>query len=145
MKKKTKYACLASIAALGLVGIFCAPQVAQTKPLVAESDPLYYLPPNLRAAFLESLVFTPKGLASFNYSYFSEANLSAAQVYEILSLYGVGYVTHLVPGLRFTSESDRELVPEAHPFTDYENFWCVSDATCAPKFQHICIGDNCGH
>lgn len=86
-----------------------------------------------------------EGLATFNYSYFVEADLSVAQVYDILSIYGAGSATYLVPGLKFSAGVDRNLVPEARPFTDYPNYRCESAASCAYKFQYICIGDNCGH
>ncbi|WP_147455555.1 hypothetical protein [Solilutibacter pythonis] len=67
--------------------------------------PLSYLSESARKRFIKSLVFTERGLASFDY-WDLRAELTAAQAYEVLSLFGAQRSTGPIPNLRIVNERD---------------------------------------
>lgn len=55
-------------------------------------SPLGYLDPQSKQKFLNSLVFTPVGLASFDHTVF--ATLTPTQAYQVLSLFGLQHALY---------------------------------------------------
>lgn len=111
-------------------------------------SPIRRLSKGAQERFLQSLVFTDSGLASFDYRDL-RAELTATQVHEVLSLFGVQRTTRSIPGLRVVNDADAAIVGARRvrasmmPSVDYDNYWCESRATCRPSTGGICIGDNC--
>lgn len=109
--------------------------------------PLGLLSSAAQQRFLQSLVFTKGGLASFDTSDL-RAELTATQVYRILAIFGAQDTTKSIPGLRVQDSTDAAIVGqgklEAQPFADYYNYKCIPPATCVYNIQTICIGNNCG-
>lgn len=105
--------------------------------------PLNALSPAARDRFLNSLVFTERGLGGF---YFAdlEAQLTASQIYRVLSLFGAQHATALLKEARIESKAD-EIIMEYtlsadEPIAgDYQHYECVSRATCGPKSGYICM------
>jgi hypothetical protein len=94
--------------------------------------------------FLESLVFTEKGLASYRYRELEE-ELTPRQAFELLSLFGA---QKTIAQLRFLQSSPEELEAMAKiaPVLndDHRGYRCVPPATCLAAMDMICIGVNCG-
>lgn len=109
----------------------------KTSPLSALSD-------RSRKIFVESLVFTEHGLASYRFREL-ESELTPRQAFELLSLFGV---QKTVGYLRFeqASAEEREAVAKLAPifFEDHKGYRCVPPATCQASMDNICIGANCG-
>lgn len=74
-----------------------------------ENTPLGVLPEIEREIFINSLVFTRRGLASFDYSVFSYGP-TATEVYNILALFGSQSTTPFLPGLTIASEADNSIM-----------------------------------
>ncbi|MDP5211341.1 hypothetical protein, partial [Microbulbifer sp. 2205BS26-8] len=74
-----------------------------------ENTPLGVLPEVEREIFINSLVFTRRGLASFDYSVLSYGP-TATEVYNILALFGSQSTTPFLPGLTIASESDNSIM-----------------------------------
>lgn len=110
------------------------------------NSPLSVLSTGGRTRFIQSLVFTEKGLASFDYSDL-RSELTASQVFRILRLFGVEHAISSIPNLRTAHEIDSLLISTLRigidPEIDYNNYSCVSKATCSYTSNSICIGDNC--
>ena len=105
--------------------------------------PLNALSPAARDRFLNSLVFTERGLGGFYYADL-EAQLTASQAYRVLSLFGAQHATSLLQGARIESRADEiilenTLAPVDGAGGDYQNYECVSRATCGPKHGYICM------
>jgi hypothetical protein len=112
-----------------------------------QESPLMLLSPGAKARFLDSLVFTKGGLASFDYRDI-QAELTATQAYQLLALFGAQRSTKAIPGLRISSPSDAAIVESGSDPTimaDYQDYWCASPATCDRRVGSICIGSNCQH
>ncbi|MDO0844162.1 hypothetical protein EIQ06_14985 [Xanthomonas campestris pv. campestris] len=125
-------------------------------------SPLKYLSPSNRERFLNSLVFSESGLASYSYQDL-EMELNALEAYKVLSLFGQQATVALIPGLRqsdgfskaiMSSVDSREPVnaisgeyrPDASKdpdYPDYPDYACVAKATCGQSMGKICIGANC--
>jgi len=107
-------------------------------------SPLLSLPKDARQAFLDSLVFTERGLAS--YRYVPLQGIDAAHAYRVLALFGVQGSLAAVPGMSARSEEGR-LVRAAESkdpmLIDYPGYACASKATCTGSHSSICIGNNC--
>lgn len=108
--------------------------------------PLSALSNGAQQRFLLSLVFTERGLASFD-TYDLRTELTATQVYKILALFGAQHTTKSIPGLQIRDATDAAIVDQGrgriYPSTDYYNYKCSPPATCAYNMQTICIGNNC--
>ena len=107
-------------------------------------SPLRFLSPGARQRFIQSLVFTDKGLASFDYRDL-RVELSATQAYQLLSLFGAQRSTRAIPGLQATTATDATIMWNGGDgvIGDYPDYWCESKATCRPSTGAICIGGNC--
>ncbi|WP_444903596.1 hypothetical protein ACJJIU_19875 [Microbulbifer sp. CnH-101-E] len=93
-----------------------------------DNSPLRVLPEIERDIFINSLVFTKKGLASFDYSALTYGP-SVTEVYSILALFGSQSVTPFLPGLSVTSGPDKSIMnaadtmPVASQLLDYQCRW----------------------
>lgn len=105
-------------------------------------SPLDRLSVQGRQRFLASLTFSDKGLSSFRYGDL-RAELTASQIYQVLSLFGAQQHTSAIPGVRVVTSADHAIMSGPHPNTDYPNYWCASHATCLTQELAICIGANC--
>jgi hypothetical protein len=100
--------------------------------------------------FLKSLVFTDRGLASFDYRDLKR-ELTAGDIYELLSLFGAQRTTFSIPDLKSLSATDEFVTMLSCGATvcicdsgcDYPEYWCSSTATCSAKKGSVCIGSNC--
>ncbi|HEX6096537.1 MAG TPA: hypothetical protein VF432_09455 [Thermoanaerobaculia bacterium] len=105
-------------------------------------SPLNLLSPAARERFLNSLVFTDRGLGGYHYGDL-QAQLTASQIYRLLSLFGAQHTTPLLKGARIESRADQlimehEVAPDNAP-ADYKDMECVSRATCGPHLTYICM------
>lgn len=111
-------------------------------------SPLNLLSPGARQRFLDSPVFGQRGLASFDYLDL-RMELTAAQIYRLLQLFGVQRSLTLIPQPRVESPADAAVMAALSPGAiirrgiDYGDHWCESRATCRRSTGAICIGDNC--
>lgn len=108
------------------------------------TSPLHQLSPGARDRFLNSLVFTEAGLGGYYYGDL-QAQLTASQIYRLLSLFGAQHTTPRIRGARIESRADQLIMdqPESMlPPADYEHYECVSRATCGPRTNYICTS-NC--
>lgn len=112
------------------------------KPNIGET-PFRYLSSQSLDLFVESLTFTPRGLASFRYAEL-EAELTPSQIYEVLSLFGVQYLTPQFRYARVETELDQRILEMPTIMKDYKDHYCNPPATCDAYAQRICIGENCG-
>jgi superfamily I DNA/RNA helicase len=112
-----------------------------------KNSPLMLLSKGARQRFLQSLIFTDRGLASFQYSEL-RSELNASQIYRLLSIFGAQNSTKSIPGLRVESETDAAVYDQVtgllQPAVDYPDRMCVTPATCRKSIDDICIGNNCG-
>lgn len=104
-----------------------------------------------RDAFLNSLVFTEKGLGSFNFRVL-EDELTPTQIHEVLSLFGLGALVPHFKGARVETENDERLLSldtasqdgRESPCPIIENAECSPPATCRSDIFAWCITCNCG-
>lgn len=66
---------------------------------------LHTLPAHARQEFIDSLVFTPRGLGS--YSYVPLKSLSVTEIHRILSLFGVQTSIESIPGLHAIDDAEQ--------------------------------------
>lgn len=103
----------------------------QTTP----DSPLNRMSPDARQRFVDSLVFTDRGLAS--YRYVELQSLSTTDVFEILNLFGVERTAPTIS--KETAPSNfSEIIGDG----DREGYWCSSHATCSVASGSICTS-NC--
>ena len=105
-------------------------------------SPLDRLSAPARERFLASLKFGDNGLASYSYVEL-ESELSATEIYRILSLFGAQHTTSMLKNARQNTPADRTIMsaPINSPY-DYRDFWCWDRATCAKSLDYICTS-NC--
>lgn len=120
----------------------------QLSQMLTINSPLDQLSDESRQQFIDSLVFTEKGLASFDKNGL-EKELRPLQIYKILSLFGFQHLTGMLTGAKSETTSDvliksNDFNINGHTdsFTDYMDFACVSRATCEFKTGSICTS-NC--
>ncbi len=105
-------------------------------------SPLNLLSPAARDRFLNSLVFTDRGLGGYQYRDL-QAQLTASQIYQLLSLFGAQHTTSLLKGARVESKADQIIMENdfeiVQPPADYKDMECVSRATCGPRLNYICM------
>jgi hypothetical protein len=102
------------------------------------NSPLSHLAPEARQRFVDSMVFSADGLAS--YSYADLQALSATEVYRILRIFDVEATTPMIRKAGVSSESDKAVMNII--IAGYEDHYCASRATCGPQTNSICT-DNC--
>ncbi|MDH5823578.1 hypothetical protein QFW77_11330 [Luteimonas sp. RD2P54] len=107
----------------------------------AEGTPLAALSPGAQQRFLQSLVFSEAGLASFYYEDL-RAELSPTQIYRLLSLFGAQRSTPSIPGLRVKSKADELIVTPQADGGDHQGYLCHSPGTCMESRSFICT-HNC--
>lgn len=124
------------------------------------NSPILYLSDKARTRFLESLEFSENGLASFDYRDL-QRELTASQIYEVLSLFGMQKTIRSIPHLRVASDLDKAVIdaaylplscntpgpvlPGAGGFCDddhWHNYVCRSPGTCSGRNGSICTS-NC--
>ena len=111
-------------------------------------SPLSLLSAGAKQRFVQSLRFSDRGLASFDYRDLRD-ELTASQIYRILSLFGAERTTASIPNLRVSSTTDELIllqrggVSQLRMTEDYPGFACISRASCAKAADHICIGSSC--
>lgn len=113
---------------------------------IPKDSPLLLLSDGARDRFIQSIVFTDHGVASFQYADL-RAELSASEVYRLLSIFGLQNSTKSIPDLRIESAADEAVIDDAAgvgPLADYVDYKCRPPATCTRSMFDICIGDNCG-
>jgi hypothetical protein len=110
-----------------------------------------------RATFLASLVLTEKGLGSFN-ARSLEDELTPTQIYEVLSLFGLGELVSQFKNARIETSHDERLLSigaatkddaatqclTCGPCPAIYNYRCSPPATCKPQYQNYCVTCNCG-
>lgn len=113
----------------------------------SKASPLDALSPKARDRFLASVTFNEKGITGFSYEDL-QAELTASQIYKILSLFGAQHTTSTLRKARVESPLDSEIMV---PFgdgsgplcpsqpCDYDGYKCEARATCAPNFNTICM------
>lgn len=106
----------------------------QTHLQTATSSPLDRLSPAAKQRFVSSLIFTEYGLGSFQYSALNE--LSATEIYQILSLFGVERAGSLFNKGSVFSNFQEELVE------DHTDYLCEGIGTCRQASGYICTS-NC--
>lgn len=102
-----------------------------------EKTPLHALSTGAQVRFLQSLVFTENGLASFYYEDM-QRELDATEAYRILSLFGAQNSTRAIPGIRIASKSDELIMTPAADGGDHVGYLCHSRATCMESPSFIC-------
>ena len=99
------------------------------------NSPLDYMSPVAKQDFLSSLVFTERGLGSFQYS--DLKNLPPTQVYQILSLFGTESAGSLITEQRVPGHSS------VFEDVDVPDYACSNvQAACVPAIGAICMS-NC--
>lgn len=104
---------------------------------------------NARKRFIAGLQFGRQGLASYDYEPIT-SELTAAQAYRLLSLFGAQRTISLLPGLKIESVSDQgvmafsdsEFSKKGGPVSDiidYPGYACVRRATCTDSPHSICM------
>lgn len=112
-------------------------------------SPINLLPSSVKWEFIASLKFGDEGISSLRYDIL-EGELSAKEIYEIFSLFGIQNLTSYASEAAVTDELDAlALEIGANPtpnqtivFADYDNYECVSEGTCGPRNGYICTS-NC--
>lgn len=102
-----------------------------------------------QAEFISSLVFSDKGLASYNFKVI-EDSLSVTEAYELLSLFGVQDTIRHLKGLKVKTTADlliqrKHMTPLSCCEESEENekgYRCSSPGTCSMSQTQICT-DNC--
>lgn len=111
-----------------------------------EDSPLGKLSAGAQQRFLESLVFTDRGLGSFSYQDLRN-ELTVTEIYQVLSIFGSQRVTTAIPGLRAVSDSDNLIIrslsfPDKNRMMGHAEYWCSSRVTCSRSASQICTS-NC--
>lgn len=106
-------------------------------------SPLSALSPGAQKRFLQSLVFSERGLASFDYTDL-RIELTATQIYQLLRIFGLERSIGVIPNLRVLTPTD-QLVIDAYQsiIFDYQDKWCSSRATCSNRIGDVCVSANC--
>lgn len=105
-------------------------------------SPLDRLSPSAKSRFVRGLSFNEKGLSGFKYDDL-EAELSPAEIFRVLSLFGVEHLTSKLDKSRIKNPTDAQVMG-ARPGDDYfvedhKGYQCVSRANCASYPGYICM------
>ena len=117
--------------------------------VLLQKSPLDYLSAESKRRFVNNLKFGENGLSSFYYSDL-EAELTATQIYNILSLFGAQHLTYLMKDARVESPLDATLLLDRYIVTDsdggagddHSGYKCESPGTCVISSGRICTS-NC--
>jgi|GEM_PF-6357254 len=115
----------------------------------AEDTPLSELSDAGLELFVDSLLFTDRGLASFDAGVL-EQELTPTQIYAVLELFGLEWLTPSFDQARVESEYDENIialsVEDVSPQCDYiEYAECSPPATCESTIRlAYCVLCNCG-
>ncbi|MCU4491431.1 hypothetical protein [Acinetobacter guillouiae] len=108
------------------------------------NNPIERLTPSGKTRFINSLEFSKTGLGSYSYTDLVN-ELSASEIYQILSLFGVQHSISKA-NLKITNDSDRKVVKAlssgASLQADRRDYWCGNPGTCHPRRWYICT-QNC--
>lgn len=111
---------------------------AYLRGVAAPVSPLSKLSPGARERFLASLTFNENGLTGFSYEDL-RIELTATEIYRVLSLFGAQHDTALIGGVRIQSASDAQIMENPLPPDDHEGYACVGRATCNTRPSFICM------
>ena len=130
----------ASSVALALAPIRSASQLrSYIASTPADLSPLFYTTPQERNAFVASLRFGRNGLIDFNYMPLKQ--LRAAQVYQLLSLFGLQSTSYLV-GSTAADAVDQEInTPMLR--ADFEIDSYCDGNVCSRSIGKACVTQNC--
>lgn len=106
-------------------------------------SPLDALTPAAKTRFISSLTFNSKGVTGYSYVDL-QSELTAGQVYKILSLFGIEGDTGMI-GARVESAADSEALSRAAAEPDtvaHKGYECANPGTCSPDPPDICTS-NC--
>ncbi|UOF13577.1 hypothetical protein IEQ11_17745 [Lysobacter capsici] len=102
--------------------------------------PLHKLPDSAKRNFINSLIFTGKGLGSYSYLPLAD-HLSATEIYQTLSLFGVQSSTGVIPKLKAHTTVERSIM--ARPTSDFcetpDSPLCQAGG--GTKTDYICSSD----
>lgn len=115
-------------------------------------DSLDKLSAGARSQFVNELMFTKAGLASFNYQVL-EDSLTYSEAYKLLALFGVQHTVGLMRGLKVQTATDglirhhyaqpQNCCEEGNEGgTDHIKYRCIGPGTCEISPAHICTS-NC--
>ncbi|WP_052234898.1 hypothetical protein [Alteromonas macleodii] len=127
--------------------------------IASQGSPLDALSPDAKQRFIDSVVFTSKGVGSYHYQDL-EAELTPTQIYKILSMIGSQHNISLFSNARIESDADILLLLSPKPSKDdhsnddfttqggsaigigddggHKGYWCSSRATCSERQGSIC-------
>ena len=116
-------------------------KAALVQHVSSHSDsPLRKLPPLVLQNFVDSLVFTPSGIGSYSYLGLS-SHLSAAEIYQVLSLIGAQHTIANIPTLRVASPGEALVVlPMSDVCEDPSSPMCQVNGGKA-KTDYVCSID----
>jgi len=111
-----------------------------------DSTPLGYLPKDTVKPFIDSLVFTDQGLASFRYADV-KGKLSPFEAYELLSLFGAErFAAAIYDESQSVSEADKIALRVIRSDGDkdwfVEGYRCSDPGTCSTSIGNLCT-NNC--
>lgn len=98
------------------------------------NSPLLRLPGNSLQRFLDSLVFTSNGLASYSYASLRDSSLNVTDIYKILALFGEHSQIGHIPGLRATNALEEKILLLT-PSNRFDPPW---DTTHPPMGDYYC-------
>ena len=116
-----------------------------------QETPFSPLSAGARQRFIQSLRFSEKGLASYDYRDLRN-ELTATEIYRLLSLFGAEGSVFAIPDMKAESATDELIIMQGkldrsgemmRAPTDYEGYACISRASGAKAADHICIGSSC--
>lgn len=133
--------------ALELAPIKSSAELQQHMMSAGMNSPLSWLSTPARKRFIASLRFNEKGITSFKYEDL-QAELTASQIYQVLSLFGAQHTVAMMRNARVESPIDEQIMkPLTDPSDvlcpsqpcDYEGYECAKKATCATNINTICM------
>lgn len=105
------------------------------------ATPFSAMTPGALRRFSRSLVFTDRGLASYDYTDL-QRELTASQIYAVLRVFGVEGSVSRIPGVKVRSRTDGLVMDAQRLPADYNDMTCAARASCAPQTGWICTS-NC--
>ncbi|MBX9402364.1 hypothetical protein K4L06_13700 [Lysobacter sp. BMK333-48F3] len=104
------------------------------------NSPLRKLPPLVLQNFVDSVVFTPRGVGSYSYLGLS-SHLSTTEVYQVLALIGAQHTISSIPGLKVASPAEALIVrPMSDVCEDPNSPMCQVNGGKA-KTDYVCSID----
>lgn len=118
--------------------------------LATKKSPLDKLSPESKKRFIDSVVFTEKGIGGFYYGDL-ELELTPTEIYKVLSLIGQQHITSHLSGARVETVADRLLLQKNSKGEDYSTaiykdfllgYRCDGGHTCDQSKSSACT-KNC--